>query len=90
MSAKVSKLTQKRAVSLYSKIAQLPSSNVNVEDIKALCLTFIQELPSSEDHAAYDRVKLDAIRLLLECVKTDNQDDFEQELMSVLGNNEKG
>ena len=84
MSAKVSKLSEKRAVSLYQKIAQLPTTNVNVDDIKALCLTFIQELPSSEDHAAYDRVKLDAMRLLLECVKTDNQDDFEQELMSVL------
>jgi len=84
MSAKVSKLSEKRAVSLYQKIAQLPTTNVNVDDIKALCLTFIQELPSSEEHAAYDRVKLDAMRLLLECVKTDNQDDFEQELMSVL------
>jgi hypothetical protein len=84
MSAKVSKLSEKRAVSLYQKINQLPTTNVNVDDIKALCLTFIQELPSSEDHAAYDRVKLDAMRLLLECVKTDNQDDFEQELMSVL------
>lgn len=84
MSAKVSKLSEKRAVSLYQKINQLPTTNVNVDDIKALCLTFIQELPSSEEHAAYDRVKLDAMRLLLECVKTDNQDDFEQELMSVL------
>ena len=84
MSAKVTKLTEKRAVSLYQKINKLPTTNVNVDDIKALCLTFIQELPSSEEHAAYDRVKLDAMRLLLECVKTDNQDDFEQELMSVL------
>ena len=84
MSNKVAKLTQKRAQSLFQKINQLPTTNVNVEDIKALCLTFIQELPSSEDHAAYDRVKLDAMRLLLECVKTDNQDDFEQELMDVL------
>ena len=88
MSAKIAKLTEKRAVSLYQKINQLPTTNVNVDDIKALCLTFIQELPSSEDHAAYDRVKLDAMRLLLECVKTDNQDDFEQELMSVLNKND--
>ena len=88
MSAKIAKLTEKRAVSLYQKINQLPTTNVNVDDIKALCLTFIQELPSSEEHAAYDRVKLDAMRLLLECVKTDNQDDFEQELMSVLNKND--
>lgn len=86
MTAKVSKITEKRAISLYQKIAQLPTTNVQVDDIKALCLTFIQELPSSEDNAAYDRVKLEALRLLLECVKTDNQDDFEQDLMSVLQN----
>ena len=89
MTAKVAKLTQKRALSLYQKIDQLPTQNVNVEDIKALCLTFIQELPSSEEHAAYDRVKLDAIRLLLECVKTDNTDDFENELLAVLNNKVK-
>lgn len=86
MTAKISKITEKRAISLYQKIAQLPTTNVQVDDIKALCLTFIQELPSSEDNAAYDRVKLEALRLLLECVKTDNQDDFEQDLMSVLQN----
>ena len=83
--SKVTKLkTKKQVQSLYQRIDQLPTTNVNVEDIKALCLTFIQELPSSEDHAAYDRVKLDAMRLLLECVKTDNTDDFENELLAVL------
>ena len=86
MSAKVTKLQQKRAQSLYQRISQLPTTNVNVEDIKALCLTFIQELPSSEEHAAYDRVKLDAMRLLLECVKQDSTDDFENELLAVLNN----
>lgn len=84
MAAKVTKIAHKRAQSLFSRISQLPTENVNVEDIKALCLTFIQELPSSEEHAAYDRVKLDALRLLLECVKSDNQSDFETELMEVL------
>lgn len=84
MPSKVTKITTKKALSLFAKIESLPHQAVNVEDIKSLCLTFIQELPSSDDHAAYDRVKLDALRLLLECVKQDSNSDFEDELMAVL------
>jgi hypothetical protein len=84
MPSKVTKITTKKALSLFAKIEALPHQAVNVEDIKSLCLTFIQELPSSDDHAAYDRVKLDALRLLLECVKQDSNSDFEDELMAVL------
>jgi len=81
----MSKNRPKKAVkNLYSRISALPTDNVGIDDIKSLALTLIQEVPFSEDNAAFSKVKLEALRLLLDCVRAEDTNDIEQELLELL------
>jgi len=80
----MNKKGNKPVKNLYSRISALPTENVNIEDIKSLALSLIQEVPLSTENAAFSKVKLEALRLLLDCVKNESDNEIEQELLDLL------
>ena len=64
-------------------IKELPAPDVDTNDVKHLVLQLITEI--GEDgpmYASKSKVKLDALRLLLDCVKSDDDSDYNDQLLS--------
>lgn len=70
---------------LTNIIKELPAPDVDTNDVKHLVLQLITEV--GEDgpmYASKSKVKLDALRLLLDCVKSDDDTDYNDQLLDIL------
>lgn len=67
-------------------IKELPSPEVDTNDVKHLVLQLITEIgEDGPNYASKSKVKLEALRLLLDCVKSDDDTDYNDQLLDILG-----
>ncbi len=75
--------TSKRT--LKDIIKELPSPEVDTNDVKHLVLQLLTEIgEDGPNYAARSKVKLDALRLLLDCVKSDDDTGYNDQLLDIL------
>jgi len=80
----VNKRTSNRT--LKDIIKELPSPEVDTNDVKHLVLQLITEIgEDGPNYASKSKVKLEALRLLLDCVKSDDDTDYNDQLLDILG-----
>jgi len=75
---------------LENILNQLPSSNhdLDAEDLKEMITAFILDQPDDEvekSRGTRSRLKLDALRLLHDILKSENSDGLESAILSVIG-----
>ena len=73
-------------------IQKLPSPDVSTLDLKSLTLAFITNMQDDApdgDSAARAKVKLDALRLMLDIIRADNTNDYESDVIAILNNDDK-
>jgi|DEB0MinimDraft_6_1074348.scaffolds.fasta_scaffold83366_2 hypothetical protein len=69
---------------------QMPSANkdLDAEDLKEMITAFILDQPDDEvekSRGTRSRLKLDALRLLHDILKSENSDGLESAILSVIG-----
>jgi len=72
---------------LSSLISALPTDDVSNDDIKSLILQLLLDTAdddSTKHYANRSRVKLEAIKLLLDVNRSDDVGDYEKELLDIL------
>ena len=75
---------------LENILNQLPSANndLDAEDLKEMITAFILDQPDDEvekNRGTRSRLKLEALRLLHDVIKSENSDGLESAILSVIG-----
>ena len=75
---------------LENILNQIPSSNkdLDAEDLKEMITAFILDQPDDEvekNRGTRSRLKLEALRLLHDIIKSENSDGLESAILSVIG-----
>jgi hypothetical protein len=87
MSETVKKLVMVKPATLAAMIDSLPIEAFNNEDLIHLIFKFISETPADKtqgDYASRAKVKLDALRLLHDILKSENKSQATDELIDIL------
>ena len=87
MSEKAKKLHIIRPTTLAAMIDQLPVEDFTNEDLISLIFKFVSETPTDKtqgDYASRAKVKLDALRLLHDILKSENKSQATDELIDIL------
>ena len=78
-------MDKKQKKRLAQLIAKLPAPDLDINDVKHLALRLLEEIgEDKEDRAAKSRVKLDTIRLLLDCVRNEDDNEYNDALLDIL------
>ena len=77
-----------RNISLSDLINALPSDDLSNADLRSLLLQLVLDTPNDDKDKHYAnkaRVKLEAIKLLIDVNRNDSVSDYEAELLNILG-----